>query len=362
MAGGPVRDVRHLGNALDELTESPRAGVESGPQVRGEESTLLDNGNVDLDTLSEVTRAARNECRARWTGLVPSWRDVADDRPIAGSRLGDARDAALEQVDPLADGLEAAQPLLDVMPRLLGESADRQYLVALLNPAESSYSGGTPLTFVTMNFAGGTLTMGEPVDTSTARGIGQPRYWKKVKGNPFHRGRLNVLTSTMAPDWSVSGNELANAWRSLRGRRLAGVAVIDIVALADLIALTGPLDAADPRHAGRRQPRREACRQLRRLPRPGPAQGGQPSPGTGLLPTAAVGRRPRRDRQGPVRGSRRAALRGLPAQPRGAGGVRRPGPRRRPRSRRPRLRRGLHPEPRRRARPTTGSAVPSGRT
>ena len=241
VAGGPVRDVRHLGNALDELTHVAEVGLELVPQVRGEESTLLDNGNVDLDTLGEVIErlATVSSSLERARAELD---DVADDRPIAGSRLGDARDAALEQVDPVADGIEAAQPLLDVMPRLLGESADRQYLVALLNPAELRYSGGTPLTFVTMNFAGGTLTMGEPVDTSTGRGIGQPRYWKKVKGNPFHRGRLNVLTSTMAPDWSVSGNELANAWRSLRGRRLAGVAVIDIAALADLIALTGPLD------------------------------------------------------------------------------------------------------------------------
>ena len=46
----------------------------------------------------------------------------------------------------------------------------------------------------------------------------------------------------MAPDWQVSGNELANAWRSLRGRRLAGVVVIDVVALSELLEVTGPIE------------------------------------------------------------------------------------------------------------------------
>ena len=241
LVGGPVRDVRHLGNALDEITSVAETGVSLLPLVRGDDSTLLDDGSVDLDVLAEVTAQAAtissdiHEARDQLD-------DVASERLIAGTRLGEARDSAAAQVDPVIDGLDTVTPLLGELPRMLGAEDGRQYLVALLNPSELRYSGGTPLTFVTMTFDGGTLTMGDTVDTSTAPGVGQPLYWKKVKGNRFHRGRLNVLTSTMAPDWKVSGNELANAWRSLRGRRLSGVAVIDVVALADLVALTGPLD------------------------------------------------------------------------------------------------------------------------
>lgn len=241
VAGGPVRDVRHLGNALDDLTAVAEEGVGLLPQVRGDTSTLFDNGSVDLDTLADVTDRVDTI-----SGLVERARmelyDVADRRMVVGSRLGDARDDAVDQVQPVVDGLATAEPLLAELPRMLGAEDARQYLVALLNPAELRYSGGTPLTFTTMDFDQGRLTMGEAVDTSTARGTAQPLYWKKVKGNPFHRGRLKVLTSTMAPDWSVSGNELANAWRSLRGRRLSGVVVIDVPALADLVALTGPIE------------------------------------------------------------------------------------------------------------------------
>lgn len=241
VAGGPVRDVRRLGNALDDLTSAADVGVGIVSRVNSDRSTLVDDGNVDLDVLAAVIDDV-DEVDALVDQASAELDDVAQDRLVAGDRLGEARNEVVEQMRPLVDGLASAQPLLAELPLILGSQADRQYLVALLNPAELRYSGGTPLTFTTMDLSQGRMSMGDVVDTSTAPGTAQPIYWKKVKGNPFHRGRLKVLTSTMAPDWRVSGNELANAWRSLRGRRLSGVVVIDVPALADLVALTGPIN------------------------------------------------------------------------------------------------------------------------
>ena len=241
VVGGAVGDVRHLGNALDELVTVAETGVQVVPQVRGEDATLMRGGNVDLDTLAEVTErlAAVSASLARARSELGG---VADERPVAGTRLADARDTALGEVEPLEKGLAVVEPLLDDLPRMLGAEEDRQYLVALLNPAEMLNSGGTPLSFVTMGFDKGRLTLEDPVDGTEAPGIARPRYWKKVKGNPFHRGRTKVALATMAPDWSVSGNELANAWRSLRGRRMSGVVAVDVVALADLLGVTGPIE------------------------------------------------------------------------------------------------------------------------
>ena len=241
VAGGPVRDVRRLGNALDQLVSVAETGVRVWPQVRGDESTLVDDGNVDLDVLADVTGELRT-VSTRLSAAQAQLGEVADSRPLVGTRLADARDQAWAEVEPLADGLDTVDPLLDDLPRMLGGEEGRQYLVALLNPAEMLASGGTPQTFMTMDFDGGRLSMGETVDLATAPGAAQPRYWKKVKGNIFHRGRVKPALATMAPDWRVSGEELANAWRSLRGRRLSGVVVIDVVALSRLIDLTGPIE------------------------------------------------------------------------------------------------------------------------
>ena len=239
--GGAVRDVRQLSDALDNLVGVVEIGVETTPQLRGKDSTLFDDGNVDLATLARVTDQT-HEVSSLLTSAKAHLAQVADNRLLVGTRLGEARDEARGEVDPIADGVDAIQPLLEELPRILGGSAERKYLVALLNPAEMQNSGGTPLTFATIGMDQGRLTLDDPVDGERAPGIAQPRFWKKVPANPFHRGRLKLALATMAPDWAISGNELANAWRSLRGRRLSGVIAVDLVALADLVAVTGPIE------------------------------------------------------------------------------------------------------------------------
>ena len=43
-----------------------------------------------------------------------------------------------------------------------------------------------------------------------------------MEGNPFHNGKLRLSTSTYAPDWSVSGEELLRGWERTYGRRPTG--------------------------------------------------------------------------------------------------------------------------------------------
>lgn len=239
--GGPVRDVRHLGNALDGLTSIAEIGIDAWPQFSGEGSRLFADGNVDLATLDRLiadVATARGHLESAESELAA----VADRRMVVGTTLAEARDQALERVTPMADGLDSVDPLLEVLPRVLGAEAERKYLVAMLNPAEMLYSGGTPQTFTTMTVDGGRVEMGDTLDLATAPGAFRRRYWTKVEGNPFHRGRERVALATFAPDWRVSGNELVNAWRSYRGRPMSGVIAIDVVALADLVSITGPID------------------------------------------------------------------------------------------------------------------------
>ena len=152
------------------------------------------------------------------------------------------RDEGLDGLESVGRDLDAFAPLADAMPGLLGAHGQRDYLIAILNPAEQLYSGGTPLTFTPMSVRDGRIEMGVPQDTATHGAAFVPRYWPKVDGNPFHRGRLRIGTATFAPDWSVSGEEALRAWRSLRSKQMDGLIAIDVMALRDLVATTGPLD------------------------------------------------------------------------------------------------------------------------
>ena len=133
-------------------------------------------------------------------------------------------------------------PLLRQLPAILGAEGERKYLVAILNPAELRYSGGTPLTLTPITVLDGRIEFGQAVDTEANTAMFQPRYWRKVKGNPFHRGRQRVLNATIPPSWPIAGEETLNAWRSMRGRNMSGLFAVDVVALARLAELTGPME------------------------------------------------------------------------------------------------------------------------
>lgn len=241
VAGGPVRDVRHLGNALDELTAVAEVGVESFADVSGEGATLFVDGKVDLPTLATLTEAV-DTVGTRLATAEAELTDVADERLVGGGRLAQARDEALTQVSPLSEGVDAISPVLDVLPGLLGSEDQRKFLIAMLNPSELRYSGGAVLALSTLTTQDGRITIGEAFDSSESPAFFRPFYWKKVKGNPFHRGRQSAQTATYAPSWPVAGNELLNAFRSLRGRPGAGLIAVDSVALGRLLEFTGPIE------------------------------------------------------------------------------------------------------------------------
>ncbi len=234
-------DAVRVSDALDDLTAVAEAGVAIYPQLTGDEGRLVTNGKVDLTTLAEVLDSFE-EVQTRVADARASLSAVEADAPLIGAQIAELRDDGLAGLEPVEDGVDALAPLADVLPGMLGAEGRRDYLIAILNPAEQLYSGGTPLIFTPMSVREGRMEMGVPQDTATHGLAFLPRYWPKVPGNPFHRGRLRIGTSTFAPDWSVSGEEALRGWRSLRGKQMDGFIAIDVMALRDLVAITGPLE------------------------------------------------------------------------------------------------------------------------
>lgn len=241
VAGGPVRDVRHLSNALDHLTSTAEIGVETWPAVNGKQATLFGDGSVDIETLRSVV-AAVTDASERLDAAERELGEVDDSALGVGTRLAEARDEAETVVEPLAAGARRAKPLADVLPELFGAEDDKTYLLALLNPSEQRFSGGAPLTMVPMRVADGKLTMGEARDASDPH-LYRVGRWERVEGNPFHNGKLRLSTATFAPDWSVSGEELLRGWERRTGQETDGLVAVDVVALAEMLRVTGPVQA-----------------------------------------------------------------------------------------------------------------------
>jgi hypothetical protein len=240
VVGTSVRDIRHLGDALDAVTTVAELGADTYPEITGPDSTFFTNGEVDIPTLRRLVDNAR-EAHEQLATARAELGGIEATGP-GSARLETARDEALAQVDPIYDNLDATMPLVRELPDILGAEGERKYLVAILNPAELRYSGGTPLTLTPITVLDGRIEFEEAVDTESNRAAFQPRYWRKVKGNPFHKGRMRLLNATIPPSWPVAGEETLNAWRSIRGRNMAGLFAVDVIALARLAGLTGPME------------------------------------------------------------------------------------------------------------------------
>jgi hypothetical protein len=240
VAGGAVKDARHLVGALDHATSIAEIGAGLYPDVM-QSDTLVQNATVDLDQLDRILEGV-NDAGVHLKAASDDLDAVKGNTPIVGDSVLAARDSARGRVDPLLTTYDDMAPVLDALPDVLGGAGKRTYLVAMMNPAEMRYSGGATLTMATLELEDGQATFGDPVTNEDVVQNGDLIKWPKVKGNPFHTpGRTRLTNATFSPNWSQSGEELLRAWEAVYGQKCDGVIAIDLQGLARMMALTGPV-------------------------------------------------------------------------------------------------------------------------
>jgi hypothetical protein len=243
VAGGGVKDVRHLVAALDHATSMAEIGTQVYPELM-QSDDLVQGKRIDLDKLDGILadlELAGTHLRAASDDLA----EVKGNTPFVGDAVADARDEASARIDPLRSTYDEAEPVLEALPDVLGQDQESKYLVAIMNPAEQRYSGGATLTLVPLMFDKGNIEFGDTVTNEDIVADGRGRIgWPKVVGNPFHRkGKARLVSATFSPYWTQSGEELLRAWKVRFDEDYEGVIAVDLVALARLMNLTGPVQA-----------------------------------------------------------------------------------------------------------------------
>lgn len=241
VAGGPVRDVRHLADALADLTEVAATGVETWDSLNDSESPLMRGKVVNLKALRQVADEART-IDALLASATNSLDAVADQRLIGGSRFAAARNEARAVTRPVARTVDGAIPVLERLPVMLGANSRQDYLIAMLNQSEQRHSGGAALSMATLSARNGRIVLGDPIDAASDSETFERLNWEPVKGNIFHRADSTIAGATYAPNWSISGQETARAWQELNGERIDGLIAVDLTTLAALLEVTGPIE------------------------------------------------------------------------------------------------------------------------
>lgn len=238
-----MADVRELSTAAVDVTDVVIIASDAYPEELSGRGFLLGPDNaIDIEALESVL-GVYDEMLAQVQAAADANDRVEARSPLLGPMLRTTSSQLGQRLQQGLDGMRAFRPLVPVLPRLLGGDGEQRLLVALLNPSEQRFSGGATLSFATLTLDDGELSQDDTVIGAEDQKTFARFSWPPVRDNPFHQPgtRLRLSTATLAPSWSVSGEELLRAWDERGETRTDGLVAVDVVALQALMRFTGPI-------------------------------------------------------------------------------------------------------------------------
>ncbi len=166
------------------------------------------------------------------------------------------RSEGLAKIAPVRRDVAAVNAAMPLLADGLGAHGPKNYLVAILNPAELFPTGGAPLSVMVLRFDNGKMT--RPISgqvSSTIFPSDDPTHdakiyypWSHLAGKPFYdsaNAPSFFVNSNTYPDFRVSGEEMARAWQAGGKGKVDGVITIDASAIAAILDKSGPVALAD---------------------------------------------------------------------------------------------------------------------
>lgn len=178
---------------------------------------VIDEVTVELDTIDRENLIEQVE-----SGIV---------------RLTDALAEATELID-------AAEPALEVLPAVLGETEPRNYLMIFQNNAESRGTGGNPAAFTLVNVDNGLI---ELTEQASSQDFNNNRPSPIIPLDDETEALYNGIVGTfvqnisLTPDFPTTARLAEAHWQESFGDPLDGVLSFDPIGLARLIQVTGPI-------------------------------------------------------------------------------------------------------------------------
>lgn len=209
-----------------------------------QQERLVQQGRVNLTLLTELQeplrRAALASAQARRT---------ADDLPsrLIPSRLLSQRRALVEQVDRLDRALATASTAVQLGPDMLGAHGLRRYFVAVQNNAEARGTGGLIGAYAVVTADAGKITrerVGTDADFKPASGPVVDLGSEYAAHYDPYRSREDWRSAVLTPEWPSAAATLAGLWTHQSGQGVDGVVGLDPRAMAELLSVVGPVQAA----------------------------------------------------------------------------------------------------------------------
>lgn len=222
-------------------------------EVVGENTYQVQDGRIDLDAIRALVAPVAN-----LSFSIDSLRQVMLDTrsPWLYSEVGERLDEELPEVEDQAEMVDTAAEAIASAPAMLGADGPRSYFIAFTTPAEVRGLGGFMGNFAEITVDGGELSMTEFGRTSTLRDGGtEPRTLRGVP-QEFADTYADFLfrdlaerevwpeawsNITVSPHFPADAEAIAELYPQSGGRRVDGVFVMDVYALAEVMKMTGPV-------------------------------------------------------------------------------------------------------------------------
>jgi hypothetical protein len=259
--GNPVRILLQAGGAVPFLGRTPdtllslsRIGrqisaagyhLSSGLTAlpHGISSLGLSDGRIPIESLRGIAPSVH---RARL--LLEEAEDRAgqvSDGWVLGpvARAGDSVRAELHRVVPR---IRSADDLLASLPTFAGEERPAHYFIAAQNSAELRGTGGLIGNFAILTIDKGVTSLGPFEDIRNLPDV--PSNTLPAPSPEFRTlyGPFDALgfwrNLNMTPDAPTAATLVESLYQRVRGERLDGTIFVDLQGLADLLAVTGPVD------------------------------------------------------------------------------------------------------------------------
>ncbi|MFT3970107.1 MAG: DUF4012 domain-containing protein [Micropruina sp.] len=147
-------------------------------------------------------------------------------------------------IDQLGDIMDAADPVLQLMPGMLGADGPRNYILAAQSNAEVLALGGSVASQSLVRFADGTATIVKQADSTQYRnGVAVKSDIDKSALDLYNDHLITHLnTSVGRPDFPTAAKTIRAFWnRDIDRGKVNGVISVNPLALARVMRATGPV-------------------------------------------------------------------------------------------------------------------------
>lgn len=205
-----------------------------------QQQPVLDDGRVDLGLLRTLEPSLQEAAAAAASSRAAADRTSAALLPPPVRRL---RADLIGETERLAGALASARTATALAPAMLGADRPRRYFLAVQNNAEVRGTGGLVGAYAVLRADNGVLTRersGTNRDFETAPA-------PVVDLGPEFSDRYDVdsartywSAAVLTPHWPSAAAIMAGLWEQQGGGPIDGVLGVDPVAMAQILAVTGP--------------------------------------------------------------------------------------------------------------------------